>query len=222
MPRQLALQAALALSFFAAAGSLPALAQRGPQQGPLGIPDPSFEIVNNTDRGLEQLFANPVGVRDWGHDRLGAQWVPPGARHVVRLDPRGGCRQDLRLVWRGGGVDDLRDVDTCAQRQIVLGPPLPVPLPGKMAPGYAAPQGMALRLENRGGRPITLAFATPSGQPDWGQDLLLGRTLRAGARQSLALPPGPCLYDVKVIFADGAVQEARGLDLCARPAVRFP
>ncbi|WP_159998496.1 hypothetical protein [Roseomonas sp. 18066] len=210
MPRQLAFQAALVLSFIASIAAMPAQAQPRP--------DPSFEIVNNTDRGLEQLFANPVGVQDWGHDRLGAQWVPPGERHVVRLDPRGGCRQDLRLVWRGGTVQDLRDIDTCAQRQIVLG----APLPAKMAPGYAPPQPLALRLENRGGRPIALAFATPSGQPDWGQDLLLGRALRAGARQSLALPPGPCLYDVKVIFADGAAQEARGLDLCARPAVRFP
>ena len=222
MPRQLAPQAALALSFFAAAGSLPAAAQ----PGPMGYPDPSFEIVNNTDRGIEQLFANPVGLRDWGHDRLGAQWVPPGARHVVRLDPRGGCRQDLRLVWRDGSVQDLRDIDTCAQRQLVLGAPsyapMPAPMPGKMAPGYAPQPPLTLRLENRGGRPITLAFATPSGQPDWGQDLLLGRMLRAGARQSLALPPGPCLYDIKVVFADGAAQEARGLDLCARPAVRFP
>jgi hypothetical protein len=248
MPRQPAPQAAPALSFIAAGlaalalGGPPALAQRGP--------DPSFELVNNTGDALEQLFANPVGLRDWGHDRLGARRLPPGGRQLVRLDPRGGCRQDLRLVWRGGAVQDLRGVDTCLQRQLVLGAPLPPrPAPGYGAgpgydgapaygagPGYGPgyghgagpgappppPPPVALRLENRGGRPIAFVFATPAGQPDWGRDLLEGRPLRAGARQALALPPGPCLYDVKVVYADGAAQEARGLDLCARPAVRFP
>lgn len=284
-----------------------AMAQRGP--------DPSFELINNTPRGIDQLYANPVNAREWGHDRLGSEPVPPGGRHVVRLDPRGGCRQDLRVVYRDGAVQDLRDIDTCATRQLVLGPqpgagtapppgyaqqgygqqgygqqgygqqgsdqqgypqqgyPPGYAPPDYASPGYPArdypPQGYgqqgyaqpgypqpgypqatapqppygqqgyaqqgyagaqpgpggrpaAVRLDNRGSRPIVLAFVSPAGQPDWGEDRLMGRPVSPRSSQTLPLPPGSCLYDVKIVYADGAAQESRGVDLCARPAVRFP
>ncbi|MCQ4158481.1 hypothetical protein NON00_00880 [Roseomonas sp. GC11] len=184
----------------------------GPALAQPRLPDPSFDLVNNTPRPVEQLFVNPAAAPDWGHDRLGSQFVPPGALHRVRLDPRGGCLQDIRVVFRDGAVQDMRGADTCALRQVFLGP-LPPPKPP------AAPE---LRLENRDRRPVSYLFISPAGQPDWGQDLLAGRPLRGGGSLAFPLPPGGCIYDVKVVYADGAAQEQRGVDLCARPAVRFP
>ncbi|MDQ1081746.1 hypothetical protein [Pseudoroseomonas cervicalis] len=246
MIRHSAFAAVLALAGFGA--SQQAAAQR--------LPDPSFDLVNNTPRIVEQLYANPVEIRDWGHDRLGTIAIPPGVVHRVRLDPRGGCLQDVRVVFRDGGVQDYRGFDGCAERRLVLdpaGPPPGVTPPGYAAPGYGAPgyggpgygappQGYAggpaygaapgyapqqrrpatLRIDNRGRRPIEFVFVSPSGRPDWGEDRLLGRTLRAGGSVALPLPPGDCIYDVKIVYADGAPQEQRGVDLCARPALRFP
>lgn len=231
MIRHSAFAAALALAGLAAQ---PAAAQR--------LPDPSFDLVNNTPRIVEQLYANPVAIRDWGHDRLGTIAVPPGVVHRVRLDPRGGCLQDVRVVFRDGGVQDYRGFDGCAERRLVLDPAGPPP--GYAAPGYGAPppgygapppgygaapgyapqqrRATTLRLDNRGRRPIDFVFVSPAGRPDWGEDRLLGRPFRAGGSISLPLPPGDCIYDVKIIYADGAAQEQRGVDLCARPALRFP
>lgn len=174
-----------------------------------GLPDPSFTLLNNTPQPVERLFVSPVGSGDWGHDRLGSRALPPERSQHVRLDPRDGCRQDLRAVFGDGGMQDLRGLDTCAVREVRLGPP-------------AAPPEPRLALRNAGRQPIVAAYASPAGLPDWGMDRLTVHPLPPGDTFRLDLPPGACEYDVKVLYADGATGERRGLDLCARPAVRFP
>lgn len=202
----------LALGSCLALGSAPAEAQGGN-----AYPDPSFQLVNRTGEAVEHLFANPAELRDWGHDRL-ARAVPPGGRVRIRLDPRGGCLQDIRVVYAGGGVQDLRGLDTCARPEVVLG------RPAAAGPGQAGPASRAARLalRNDGRRPIVDVFVSPAGQPDWGYNRLTVSPLPPGGGFRLDLPPGGCLYDVKVVYFDGMPQEQRGLDLCARPAVRFP
>ncbi|MDJ0388343.1 hypothetical protein QMO56_09480 [Roseomonas sp. E05] len=184
--------------------ALPILSTAAPAQ-----PDPSYTVVNNTGQTLEMLFASPVGSQDWGYDRLGSQPVPSGSSRLVRLDPRDGCRYDLRAVFRDGTVQDMRNADTCAARMFRLGPPVPPPQP-------------RLELRNTGRRPIIAAYVSPSGAPDWGVDQLDVHPLRPGRSLRLELPPGTCRYDLKVLYADRATEERRGLDLCDRPAVRFP
>ena len=198
MSRRAAVLALLALPF--ASATAPAQPS---------LPDPSYTVVNNTGQTLELLFVSPVGSRDWGPDRLASRPLPSGSSRLVRLDPRDGCRQDLRAVFRDGTVQDLRDANTCAARVLTLGPPQPPPEP-------------RLELRNTGRQPIAAAYVSPSGVPDWGMDQMTVHPLPPGGIFRLELPPGACRYDVKVLYADGATEERRGLDLCARPRVRFP
>ncbi|MXP62387.1 hypothetical protein E0493_03345 [Roseomonas sp. M0104] len=198
MPPRAPLLALLALPLLSTA----ALAQRT-------LPDPSYTVINNTGQTLEMLFASPVGSHDWGHDRLGSEPVPSGTSRLVRLDPRDGCRYDLRAVFRDGTVQDMRNTNTCAARSYRLGPAAPPPEP-------------RLELRNAGREPIVAAFVSPAGAGDWGMDQLDVHPLPPGRSFRLELPPGACRYDVKVLYADSASEERRGLDLCASPAVRFP
>jgi hypothetical protein len=70
-------------------------------------------------------------------------------------------------------------------------------------------------LENRAGVAIKQFFATPGGRANWGRDRLDGRGLAAGAREAFRLPAdGNCVYDLRVVFADGRAEDRRGLNTC--------
>ncbi|MCS6932622.1 MAG: hypothetical protein NZM27_10475, partial [Acetobacteraceae bacterium] len=82
--------------------------------------DPSFEIVNQSGRVVFQVFATAVTQRDWGRDHLGAATLRQGQSFQVRLPAEGGCLTDVRVVFQGGASLELRRVDTCAQRRLVV------------------------------------------------------------------------------------------------------
>ncbi|MBK1657075.1 hypothetical protein [Paracraurococcus ruber] len=83
-------------------------APRNAQQG-----NPSFNLVNQSGRVIEEFYASPSSQQNWGPDRLGDATVAPGARFAVRL-PQGECSYDLRIVWQGGQSREQRNVNTCA------------------------------------------------------------------------------------------------------------
>jgi hypothetical protein len=70
-------------------------------------------------------------------------------------------------------------------------------------------------LQNKGPAAVREFFATPSGLANWGQDRLNGKGLAAGARVTFRLPAnGNCVYDLRVVFADGRAEERRALNTC--------
>jgi hypothetical protein len=70
-------------------------------------------------------------------------------------------------------------------------------------------------LENHAGVAIRQFFATPGGRANWGRDRLDGRGLPAGGREAFRLPAdGNCIYDLRVMFADGRTEDRRGLNTC--------
>jgi hypothetical protein len=81
-----------------------------PQLGGQG--NPSFNLVNNSGRVIEEFYASPASEQNWGPDRLGSETVAPGSRFAIRL-PQGECLYDLRLVFRGGEAREQRRVDAC-------------------------------------------------------------------------------------------------------------
>lgn len=81
--------------------------------------NPSFNLVNQSGRVIEQFFASPSSQQEWGPDRLGDEVVQPGASFAVRL-PVGECSYDLRVVWAGGQSQDRRGVNTCALSNYVV------------------------------------------------------------------------------------------------------
>jgi hypothetical protein len=88
-----------------------------PQQQQQG--NPSFNLVNQSGRVIEQFYASPSSQQGWGPDRLGNDVVQPGGRFAVSL-PAGECQYDLRVVWRGGDAQERRNLNTCEMNDFVV------------------------------------------------------------------------------------------------------
>ncbi len=96
----------------------PPAQQGAPQGGPI-TGNPSFNLVNQSGRVIEEFYASAASARDWGQDRLGDATVQPGASFAVQL-PQGECVYDLRAVFQGGGNQERRGVNTCALDNYVV------------------------------------------------------------------------------------------------------
>jgi len=271
--------AAAILALFLAA--LPAAAQQR---------DPSFDVVNQSDRVVFQIFASAASQRDWGRDHLGAAVLRPGQGFRVRLMPEAGCMTHIRVVFSGGASIERRNVNTCVERRLAIGaqaivaqseppsgqdagppgggktaggaaptprptpggeaqprqPRSPTPEPRQAAPAPAeprqggpaagpksggpvagapaprppAPSAGAARgnpsfwLVNASRRTIRELYASPSSQQNWGPDRLGTGVVGGGDRFAVRLPEGDCIYDVRVVWADGRPEDRRRLNLC--------
>ncbi|MFC7737017.1 hypothetical protein ACFQX4_14450 [Roseomonas sp. GCM10028921] len=74
--------------------------------------NPSFNLVNRSNRTIQVLRASPSAENSWGEDRLGSEVVPPGGRFAVRL-PLGDCTYDLRVEYDDRGAEERRGVNLC-------------------------------------------------------------------------------------------------------------
>jgi len=88
-----------------------------------------------------------------------------------------------------------------------------------LAPGAALAQpgqpNPSFALENRADVAIREFFATPAGRTNWGRDRLDGKGMAAGAKVNFRLPAdGNCIYDLRVVFADGRTEDRRGQNTC--------
>lgn len=73
----------------------------------------------------------------------------------------------------------------------------------------------SFNLANRASGAVKEFFATPAGRANWGRDRLDGKGLAAGASFPVRLPAdGNCIYDLRVVFADGRSEEQRGVNAC--------
>lgn len=91
----------------------------GQAAAPAAQPNPSFNLVNQSERVIEQFYASPSSHQGWGPDRLSNDVVQPGGRFAVSL-PLGECRYDLRVVWRGGDAQERRNLNTCEMNDYVV------------------------------------------------------------------------------------------------------
>ncbi len=74
--------------------------------------DPSFRIVNNGRREINEVYVRQVGTTNWGQDRLGDDTVDADATKVIRLPP-GQCLWDVRFVFEGGRTLEKRRINLC-------------------------------------------------------------------------------------------------------------
>ncbi|MCQ4158480.1 hypothetical protein NON00_00875 [Roseomonas sp. GC11] len=196
----------------------PALAQPAPADM-----DGSFNLRNLSGRAIERLYASPVRARAWGENRLGPDGLAEGGETAVRMPPRGGCRTDLRLVFADGLTEEKRDIDTCRDRDVVIGTPART---GTLAEGSdgrrTAPQGdPSFDLVNEGTRPIRELYASPTTNDDWGEDRLGEEVVEAGDRMFIRLPEGPCAYDIRIVWGNGRAEERRNINLCTTSELTF-
>ena len=92
-----------------------------------------------------------------------------------------------------------------------------------LAQALAQAPNPSFNLSNRGNQPINELYATPAGVDRWGRDRLANNSLPAGSSFPVRLPAdGNCVYDIRVVFADGQSEEKRRVNTCRVETVAFP
>ena len=187
-------------------------------------PNPSFNVVNRASSAINQVFATPVGMTTWGRDRIGDRPIPPGQTGPVRLPADGNCVYDIRVVYANGQVDERRSLNTCNVDNVIF----PSPggrngAPGRQQAGrQPATDDPSFRLVNRGRSAINELYASAEGEDNWGEDRLGEDTVAPGAARVVRLPAGQCVYDVRIVYANGEATEKRHLNLCGLNDMRVP
>jgi ribosome-associated protein YbcJ (S4-like RNA binding protein) len=99
--------------------------------------------------------------------------------------------------------------------------PAPAPRAAPSQPARA-PQDRTIFVANELGLAMRELYVTPAGSVEPGEDLLGSETLPNGATLRVLLGRQPlCLFDVRVVLADGTAQDKRGLDICRGNRVTF-
>jgi hypothetical protein len=88
------------------------------------------------------------------------------------------------------------------------------PLGGPSDPLTRVQQNFA--LINRTGHQINELYVSPPASASWGRDILGEDVIPTGTRRNITLPQGIrlCIFDVRVVYADGTSGEVRGVNLC--------
>jgi hypothetical protein len=68
--------------------------------------------------------------------------------------------------------------------------------------------------------PVQQLFISPPDAAQWGDDLLVTASMSVDEQRNLSFR-GPCAADVRVVFANRAAEERRGMDLCVNPILRI-
>jgi hypothetical protein len=90
------------------------------------------------------------------------------------------------------------------------------------SPALAQGNNPDFTLRNGGLQPINEIYVSSSAVSAWGNDRLGANILAPGAGLAIVLPADQCRNDIKVVFADGATRERRGVNTCELNEVSFP
>ncbi len=87
----------------------------GARTGAKAADDPSFRLVNRAAQPVEELFATPAGLGNWGQNRLTSGPIPAqGSRLVaIQKQPGGSCLFDLRVVFADHTARERHRTDLC-------------------------------------------------------------------------------------------------------------
>lgn len=95
--------------------------------------------------------------------------------------------------------------------------------PGASAPGAAPGGSPVIRLENSTSNIVNNVFASLTSQNSWGQDRLgANEVIQAGGNRQFQLPPGDCMYDIRVVYQGGVAEERRRVNACTDGNVVLP
>lgn len=203
--------------------------------------NPSFNLVNRARQPINELYATPQGVDNWGKEVLGDSTVAPGASYAVRL-PIGQCTYDVRVVYGDGRSEEKRNLDTCNLSDVVFNGSTATANQGGGSQGgsqgSAGQGGTGGRSAQGGGRggaqqagglsftvtnlsksTISSVFATPTGVDNWGKDRLGNDdVIQKDETRTINVPnEGKCIYDIRFVYQDDSTFEKRKVDLCHDP-----
>jgi hypothetical protein len=201
------------------AGLLAALLLSG---GAQAQEDGSFNLINRSNRAIERLYASPNDTNEWGENRLArGRTLANDGNLAVRMAPDGGCRTDLRIAFAGGVVEERRDIDTCADRDVVIGTPQRTGAKRVARESGGQSLDPSFNLLNGAASPINELYLSLTSEDDWGEDRLGRDTVRPRGRRMVQLPAGECQYDLRVVWADGRSEERRDINLCEAGEMLF-
>jgi hypothetical protein len=81
----------------------------------------------------------------------------------------------------------------------------------------------ALSISNGTPHVTNNVYISLSSQQNWGQDQLgASETLRVGATRAFTLPPGECLYDIRIVYQGNISEERRRVDACTEQSLALP
>jgi hypothetical protein len=169
--------------------------------GDPALPTLEVAVANRSPLRLRELYASAGGAADWGRDRLGRAIIPPGGRFPLRMRTRD-CVFDLRAVYEDNQEELRERVDLCTAREIAFD-----------RSAIARPPTRSIVLANRHLATVRQVFLSASTEADWGPDRL-GSALLAVDEDTTVETTGGCLADLRVVFADGAAEERRAIDIC--------
>jgi len=184
-------------------------------------PNPSFNLVNRSNSPINEVYATSAGMANWGRDRLGNDNIPPGQSYQIRLPADGNCIYDIKVVYANGQTDERRGMNTCTVDNVTFPSGRGAPTPGRGSAQQSS-NDPSFRLVNGSRSKINEVYASAAGEDSWGEDRLGDDTVAAGATRVIRLPTGQCMYDVRVVFANGEATEKRRLNLCTITNLRVP
>lgn len=196
--------------------------------------DPSFNLVNRSNRTIYEAYASPSSDSNWGQDRLGQNVIPAGRSFVLRL-PQGECIYDVRVVYEraGGPAEERRNINLCNLTELAFdgsraqaqqqGGQRPPQQQQQQRPQQAGPTGNpSFNLVNQGRATVMEVYASLTTDQNWGPDRLGADTVAPGAVYPVRLPEGPCMYDIRFVYDNGQPQERRNVNLCEVTNITVP
>ena len=182
---------------------------------PRSVPaERTVTLSNHADRPINEVYASPSSLDDWGPDRLGEATIEPRESRRIVLGPAasGECLYDLQIVYGDASREEFRGMDLCRTRTLTLDATHAVPPEGAEGGGHS------VLIENDSALPIQQVLISPAEAGEWGDDRLGHDSLSVGETAVVAYRGG-CLADLRVVFENRSAEERRGLDLCAQGGV---
>ncbi len=196
----------------AAAAAAPSADPGKIPMGPMG--DRDIIIINRSSHGIAELYVSPSAADAWGGDRLGDNQIEKYARLNIPLGRMRDCGFDVLAVYDDQRREEIRAVNLCRNRQLTLD------ASGAIAPPPPPYPEQHMTLINASRLPIQQFYLSPLDAAQWGDDLLATSGVSVGEERPLTFH-GPCDADVRVVFANRAAEERRGLNLCRSPTLRI-
>ena len=182
---------------------------------PLGaLGDRAVVVIDHAAHAIIELYISPQSADAWGTDELGDGVLDVGGQMPFKLGRMRECGFDLLAVYDDLSREEQRGLNLCKLHQVIFdGSHATVP-PDVLGPPHN------VSVIDHTAMPIQQLFISPQDAPAWGDDLLSTSAMSVDEQRSITFR-GPCIADVRVVFANRAAEERRGLDLCALTTLRI-
>lgn len=182
-----------------------------PPLAPIGERD--VLVDNHSSRAIDELYVSAQDADSWGQDRLNDDELAPAKSVHLNLGRSRECNFDLLAVYDDASREESRGINLCRDHEVAFDGTHLIAAPEALGPPRS------VTVVNDSPRPIQQLYFSPPDAAQWGDDLLVTSAISVGEKRRIEFH-GDCNADVRVVFANRAAEERRGLDLCRFPELR--